>query len=144
MLHHIDERGNFEWTCPHCTNKPRQEHISHEHVQVSEMDPSHVLLPPCPCGSRTGVNVAFSEQDLLPPILHYGMLATVPPREGIVAVEIPGAPNFTRIVAHNERFVVDGQEMFVYIIDAVEQHPAIQHHLEMARQLQAIGKMVGT
>lgn len=141
MLHHIDSEGTFSWTCPHCPSEPQQAHISHEQVQVSELDDKHVLLPPCSCGSRTGINVAFSEKDLLPPITTYGMLPTQPPRQGIIKVEIPGASNFTRITEHYERVMINGEEMFVHVIDSVEQHPALKHHLDMARQLKSIGKL---
>lgn len=105
------------------------------------VDPHTIALPPCPqCGSRMFLKTQWSEQDLRPPVIHRGILQTVPPREGIVKVEIPGAFNLTRIVDHLERYIVDGQEVSVRVIDAVEPHPAIARHQELARQLHAIGK----
>ena len=131
MLHHITEDGHLHWKCHNKDCPPLTAHISHEQIQYTELDNTVVALPACECGARTFVKVDFAERDLLPPIIHTDS------RGRIVQVEIPGAPNFTKIIDPYER---DASGRQVRVIDRVEQHPAIARHQELKRQLEAIGK----
>lgn len=133
-----------------------QAHISHEQVQWT--DATTVALPPCPdCGSQMFLNVAFAEQDLMPPVISRDASGK------IIDVRHIGATNLTKIWEHIEkRMIVDEERravlkqhgfpdalieallppMVVYerVIDRVEPHPAIARHQELVRQLQGIGK----
>ena len=125
MLKHITQDGQLHWDC-HCG--PQHTHISHEGVKW--FDEVSVALP-CTCGALTLVKVAWSEKELLPPIIYKDS------RGKIVDVKKQGAENFTKVLDHYERDAAGKQ---VRVIDGIEWHPAIARHQEFKRQLEAIGK----
>lgn len=62
-LHTLTDDGHLKWICHHCSGK-RVAHVSHERVEYANADHTLVALPPCDCGSRTFLRVAFTEQEL--------------------------------------------------------------------------------
>jgi hypothetical protein len=145
MLTNLTDDGQMTYHCGKCKGET-DTHINHPDVQValSPGAPLHhrtVQLPQCDCGARTHLKVDFTEEELAPPIITRGMLPTNPPREGIVQVEIPGSPNFTMVTSHLESYLdATGEKVVIRVIDGVSQAPWVQHHLNLAKQLETIGK----
>ncbi len=160
----IDTQGNFTWHCnnPGCSHhncaawghricnahhlkgqrvsgQTHRHHVSHQEVQWRD-NGREIDLPECHCGERHNVVVSWSDAELAPPIITRGV-HPVTGKEGIIGVEIVGAPNFTRVRSHLEKHEVDGETQIVEIIDGVDPHPAIANHQEFARQVTASGKV---
>lgn len=137
-LQHITEDGNLHWDCHSGKCPPQQAHISHEQVEWME-DGDLVGLPQCECGTRTFIKTKFTEQELAEPIVTRGV-HPITGKEGILSVQVPGAPNLTWMNVHYEKWMVNGEETTIQIIDEVFQHPMVARHLELKRQLHAAGK----
>lgn len=119
-LHNITEDGMLHWRCHHKKCAPLQAHISHD--QVEYVDHDLVALPPCDCGSRCFVKVKFTEEELQAPnMVEYGMVPT--------EMELPHA--------------ITGEPVKVLIpaLKPIGKNPFVTRHLELARQLDAIGKV---
>lgn len=137
-LQHITEDGHMHWECHSGKCPPQSAHISHE--QVEWIHAGHLALPPCPvCGSRMFVKTDFTEQELLPPIITRGTDLNGK-EDAILSVTVLGAFNLTWIESHHEKHIINDVETEVLFIDDVFQHPMIARHLELERQLKAIGK----
>lgn len=137
-LQHITEDGYMHWECHSGKCPPLKAHISHE--QVAWAEPGLLALPPCPvCGSRMSVKTDFTEQELLPPIIQRGTDLNGK-QDAVLSVTVQGASNLTWIESHYEKHFIRGVETEVLFIDDVFQHPMVARHLELARQVKAIGK----
>ncbi len=161
-LHHITEDGMLFWHChtPTCTyhncthplldcahheHLPREArpagdllsaHISHEAVQWTRYG-DMIALPTCACGRQLFVRAVFSDEELaqLEKAVEIREEYTMPVtdsrheelRQMLAAhgIEIPG-----RVELVKQSRVVGTQP-----------HPMLAHHLELARQLRAIGKL---
>ena len=140
-LQQITDDGTIQWDC-HNGHAGQMAHISHEQVEWMR-DGDLVGLPPCPeCGSRLFVKTKFTEQELLPPIIARGKHPITGKEDAILSVQVPGAPNFTDIRWHWEEHVVDGEELqVIQVIDDVLIHPMPARHIELEKQLRALGKV---
>jgi hypothetical protein len=120
MLHEIHDDGNVHWKCVKC-EQMNNIHISHDSIQYA--DSASVQLPFCTnCGTRCSVKVQYSEEELTSPNMRVYEWV---PQEQMVEHSIT-------------KEMVPG---LVPVFMDVGPNPSIAKHQELARQLEAIGKV---
>ncbi|GCE14207.1 hypothetical protein [Tengunoibacter tsumagoiensis] len=118
-LHAIHDDGSIHWRCHHKACKPLQAHVSHDDIYFVNHD--LVALPPCSCGSRMFVRVAFTPEELAATnAIQYGMV----PEEMTLPHALTGEPIPVMIPA----------------LRPIGANPFFARHQEFAKHLEAHGK----
>lgn len=140
MIRTIDDQGNLTWHCQHLDcGREHQHHITHEQIQWHE---SLVRLPPCEvCGAQTYLKVHFTEEELRAPNMFVPWTSeraqTLVDLQAAIVHEPAGTTHKAVLAAQIKELEA--------IRDAgglhTESHATALRHQELARQLNASGKV---